>query len=233
MDRSRYCPQCTASFKRREAKTEFGFLLCPECGHRFTPDLLAVTMELPQSYSSYVEDGELVIKRNNRTIPGFIILPFILGIGLFLFIGLFSSMVLPILKTEGDFSGKIFPLLLASLFLFIIFFVPYNMIGALINITETRVNDSFITITTYPLPTAFKKVIVSSSVEQIYCKHTHHRPSRGRSYTTYELMAILKDGRRIRLEQFDDISYARAYEILMERHLGIVSEPVDGEDRSC
>ncbi len=229
MNRSKTCPQCNSFFMPQAAEAESG-LFCPECWQKIKQDTPAVSVELPSNYSNYVEGRDLVIKKGWRKISVFIGSLVVFFIWVNLFLAIISSIFMSRLTDGGfDFSEEPFQILFALVFLIIGLFIFYKMIGCLVNVTETRIDDRSITIRTYPFPMSAKKVLESYSVEQIYCKKIDCSGYKGRPYKVYELMAVLKGDRRVSLDKFTNIYHARAYEKLMEKRLGIKNASVDDE----
>ena len=114
--------------------------------------------------------------------------------------------------------------------IFIMFAPPYLyfMIALLISKTETRVNSDLISIKTVPLPLGFPKSIPSKNVTQIYCKAIRHSGKNG-SYTSYEVRAIVENGKEIVMDNYGYIDDAKVLEKTIEQYLGIKDQAVEGE----
>ncbi len=220
------CPQCNAVFQKSDAKIKFGLVFCPECEHKFKHEAATVFVDLPPNYTTYIEGRDLVIKKSWRNMVGFIVMTVFSIVWLIVPL---TSIAVIVIDGSTQWGEKLIGVMFISVFLIIGLLILYGGLGMLLNTTETRVDDRYITISTYPLPSSFKKVVESSSVEQIYCREAIRNGSKGRTYIVYELTAILTDGRRVALESFDDVAHARAYETFMEKRLGIKNEAVDDE----
>ena len=97
------------------------------------------------------------------------------------------------------------------------------------NKTTVSVSHSFVEFKISPVPFGFKKLIPSSSIEQVYCKEVVKKSKDGSS-VTFEVRVILKDRKNIRLVSGLELSEQALFlEHEIESYLGIKDVEVKGE----
>ncbi|KAB0301858.1 hypothetical protein F2Z80_22785 [Vibrio fortis] len=108
-------------------------------------------------------------------------------------------------------------------------FLTYYVIACYLNKTTVSVSHSFVESKISPVPFGFKKLIPSSSIEQVYCKDVVKKSKDGSS-VTFEVRVILKDRKNIRLVSGLELSEQALFlEHEIESYLGIKDVEVKGE----
>jgi hypothetical protein len=102
-----------------------------------------------------------------------------------------------------------------------------------VNRWEVRVTSDRLSVVHRPLPWPGSAELASPDIEQLYCAHkvTQTKRSGGAvTYHSYEIRAITKDGRQLKLiGKLQEASQARFVEQQVERFLGIEDRHVPGE----
>ena len=106
--------------------------------------------------------------------------------------------------------------------------VTCSALAGWLNRTRVRVAQDALTVTTRPLPFFNDRNIAPSELQRVYCREVVHR-SRGGSYSTYEVRAVLRDGRNLKLIRgFDRFEPAGYLVDRIREILGIREEPAQG-----
>jgi hypothetical protein len=101
----------------------------------------------------------------------------------------------------------------------------YTTIAGLLNRTIIEAGATYLTLRHIPVPWRGNRKIPVSELQQLFCQAHEKR----KSSTTYSLNAVLGNGRTLRL--LEDLSEAKQVLFLehaLEKHLGIVNQPVPG-----
>lgn len=109
--------------------------------------------------------------------------------------------------------------------------LTYYTLAGLLNITTLKLNGEQFVIQHDPVPWPGEVKVPITSLEQLYCKEKRHSSDNGASYT-YQLCALLKDGRKLDLvSSLDSPDIAVFLEQQIETWLKITDQPVAGEYR--
>jgi hypothetical protein len=104
--------------------------------------------------------------------------------------------------------------------------ITYAALCAFVNRSRIAVDGGRLRVTHGPLPWFGQRDLPVGDIRQLYCEQ--RRGQKGS--TTYRLKAIMGSGDRVTLlRDLRDPQPALYLEALLERHLGIVDEPVAGE----
>lgn len=180
----------------------------------------SVKRTLPAGYRIEERPDRLIITR--RGVKDSLI--WLCRIGCLFFICAFPLMYVALLE------GGLMPLLFAGLVMPIISVVVFVYVWK-VHRTTIEIDRESISIRRGPLPWPGKTIAVGT-VEQFYCTKQHHPrdPSQGfgRSFDTYLIRVLTKQGRRLTLlSGFDSTEDACHVEAAIEDFLGIVRREVD------
>ncbi len=215
------CPNCSSNL---EPSTESGLLSCQEC-NVFLPapeDPEATEakrrrkVELPSRFQLSESGKQLELRW-----------PVLTGsIWILLFATLFwnGAIAIPLSKEPG--WGYI---LFLSPFILVGVWMLYTCLATLVNSTVLRVEYGMVRIYQTPLPrlgTSYRK----DEIEQLYCRGFQSGHVAGRPIFNYNVMVLLKNGRRRPLITFlENVEEAAYIEQKIESHLGIEDRVVSGE----
>ncbi|MEM1084840.1 MAG: hypothetical protein AAGI48_12080 [Verrucomicrobiota bacterium] len=105
----------------------------------------------------------------------------------------------------------------------------YTVAAMFLNSTVIRCENNRILVHHGPLPWKGNKTMATEEIEQLYCTEKITRSKNGTS-TRYRIEAVLKGNRReTLLKGVDNPDQALFIEQQLEKALGIVDRPVDGE----
>ena len=109
-------------------------------------------------------------------------------------------------------------------------FITYGALAGWVNRTRIRVARDLLRVTTRPLPFFNDRTVPSSSLKQLYAKERIRSGGEGGSSASYEVHAILRDGRNMKLVSgLESSEQALFLERKIEKYLGIENLPVRGE----
>jgi hypothetical protein len=109
--------------------------------------------------------------------------------------------------------------------------LTYTVVAGFLNRTVISVSPERLTVRHGPLPWFGNRDLPSREIEQLYCERRVTETDDGQ-VVRFELAASLHDGRKVRLlKGLDAANQAQYIEQEVERWLGIVDQPVDGEYR--
>jgi hypothetical protein len=129
----------------------------------------------------------------------------------------------------GSTMMKIFPVFHVAIGLFL----AYKTLTGIFNKTYIRVNTESIQVEHKPIPYVGNKTLLSKDVKQLYSKKRVTRTSNGAATVSYEVRAILTNGKETKLvTELETPDQAKFIEMEIERYLGIRDMPVRGELRS-
>lgn len=107
--------------------------------------------------------------------------------------------------------------------------LSYYTLAGLLNRSIVSVNQSEFSIRHGPLPWIGNITLRSSEIDQLYCQEEYNRGKNG-VYYTYQLSALLKNGRKIKLlSNLDSAEVVLYMERQIEDWLSIKDRPVVGE----
>ncbi len=214
------CPECKSLFDESQVNVKYGLVQCVHCQKKFKPKLKV--SQLPANYKFVNEGSELLIKRRWFEKISDLFFP-----GLFAFaFGISTAFILFAVLKEGIKESAVFLFLLVP-FAFVAYISSRALLETVLNTTEIRVTKDSLSVAVYPLAAENRQKSISvSMIEQIFCKEI----VRGyKSVSGCKLLALLTDGSEIEIEVLDNLSEARALEILLEKHLEIEDNFVAGE----
>ncbi|MGE0710450.1 MAG: hypothetical protein AB7N76_09960 [Planctomycetota bacterium] len=107
--------------------------------------------------------------------------------------------------------------------------LAYLLLGALLNTTTLRADAQTLSLRSGPVPFPGDDIPVED-IAQLYCKASRSHGKRGRTYLTYDLKLIDRQGQKRDLfGGLQSPEQARFLEQELETFLGIVDRPVRGE----
>lgn len=108
--------------------------------------------------------------------------------------------------------------------------ITYTTLAGLLNSTRIDVSRSELTLRHGPLPWPGNKTLPGRSLAQLYVEEVTQTSNKGRQTTTYHLLAMDREGRKVKLlTNLEEKDQALYLEQLLEHRLGIEDAPVDGE----
>lgn len=108
--------------------------------------------------------------------------------------------------------------------------MAYGTFAGFLNSTRIEVRDGRLTLRHGPIPWRGNVSIARADLDQLYCQQRLGKDEDGKVFRTYDLMALLRDGRsRKLLTRLLEVNQALYLESCLERCLRIVDRPVEGE----
>jgi hypothetical protein len=130
------------------------------------------------------------------------------------------------------FGGKGAPLLVfifPLLHLAVGISLSYYTLAGFLNVTTLKVDRKQFSVQYDPVPWLGEVKVPTADLKQLYCKEKYHSSDSGSHYS-YQLCAILKDGRKLDMvPNLDSAEIAAFLEQQIESWLNIPDEPVVGE----
>jgi hypothetical protein len=237
------CPKCAAEISAENINLERLVAKCSQCDSVFNfEDKLSSTYGVN---SSAVQQQRFAAPRPDKvTLDNFggvltlqwrwftWVILLVTGIAVFwngIVLSMFGSVLFDGLQ-GGDILA-VFPLFVIPHFWVGLAMIYYVLTGY-INKTTVTVKNGRVAIRHAPLPWWGNKEVEAATIMQIYTKENNSRYRRGigTNNTTYELHAVLKKGRHLKLlSGLDSSEHALFVEREIEEHLGIEDVPVRGE----
>lgn len=226
------CPHCSSPIQTENINIQSAIAKCGDCGAvfgfaekvpgaaPFGASKRAVVM--PKGYSVGYEGTGLVITRR------WLCAKFVALLGFCVFWDGFLVVWYSLAFTKGaPLLMKLFPVLHVAVGVFI----TYTAVAGLINRTRITVNSAELGIKHFPLPWPGSRTVPRYEVDQLFCEERINRSRNGASYS-YDLSAVMKDGKRQKLVLgLDTPENALFLEQQIEGYLGISDRPVAGEMR--
>lgn len=108
--------------------------------------------------------------------------------------------------------------------------LTYYTICGFVNRTAIAVSSGSLAVRHGPLPWPGGRDLSTADLKQLYCQQRIRRGQRGSTWISYDLNALLSDGKKVKLVSgLDEPEMALFLEAKIEEHLGIEDRPVAGE----
>lgn len=226
------CPACDAPLSVPEGRGQF---YCQFCGTPVTlpansamkdpSRLKKAAVAIPEKLQVAEFGGDLRISWPWFQWTGLFLIPFCIAWNAFL-IGWYSMA----LSDFGPPGGmKIIMLVFPIAHVAVGIGLLYACLVLLLNRTTIHITFGELIIRHGPIPAIGNRTISVDEIEQLYVKHERNQ---GREHTShnYPLLARLKSGEEVKLlPRNSEVDVARAVEQLVEAHLNIRDQSVDGE----
>lgn len=223
------CPSCSTALPPSAIAESLAAARCPSCKALIDLDSTRVirprnvTVAAPQRWQIEAAPGSLVVRWRWLTWVALIFIPFTL-----FWNGVLLTMAFA--GTEGFTHPErlLFGLLIPHVWVGIGF--SYFTLASFLNSTEVRFNNGMLHVKHGPLPWRGQHHLQTREVAQLFVLEKRS----SRRATTYDLCALLSDGKRISLlSSLTDEGQARFLELRLEQVMGIVDRPVAGELKSA
>lgn len=223
------CPSCSTALPPSAIAESLAAARCPSCkalidldsSRSLRPRSLAVAA--PERWQVEAAPGSLLVRWRWFTWVALFLVPFTL-----FWNGILGTMAFA--GTEGFTHPErlLFGLLIPHVWVGI--GLAYFTLASFFNSTEVRFNNGMLHVKHGPLPWRGQRHLQTREVGQLFV--LEKRGNKGG--ITYELCALLSDGKRISLlSSLNDEGQARFLELRLEQVMGIVDRPVAGELKSA
>ncbi|MCM2266207.1 MAG: hypothetical protein NDI60_00375 [Elusimicrobiales bacterium] len=226
------CPHCRRSIPAGDINIQSALAKCASCSAVFgfadkVPGAAAAlakrVVEMPKGYTMTAEGADLVLIRRWFSAK-FVFLLFFCAFwdGFLIFwYGIALSKGAPLL-------AMVFPLIHVAVGVGLTYFT----LAGFLNRTRIKMSTGEVSIKHYPLPWAGNRTLRRQEIDQLFCEEKLSRNRNSSATYSYNLSAVLADGRRIKLiSGLDQPEDALFLEQKIEGYIGIADRPVAGEMR--
>ena len=107
--------------------------------------------------------------------------------------------------------------------------LTYAVLCGFLNTTTIERSGYEIRLTNGPIPTLGNRRISVHDIVQLFCERTQSKSRNNGTQETYTLLAVMRDGSRIKLLSNKSAGHVKFLEREIERRLGLKDQPVAGE----